>query len=304
MRPAYRALLISVLAAGALAGCGHHPAPAAAPAPARLDEATIDMITNTGDYAERRYRVDEVDVSLTRQCMSNAGFTWAGVADRPQPDASGNRAVRLAYAREHGYGLSDGPAATGPESAGSEADDALRTALLGPPNDLATFDAPQGVVYTFPRQGCAARSHTAVYGNLDTWARIAYLPQEFNLRLQSEARADPRYTAKLREWSSCLDTKHYSYESPNALVEQLTAAYRTDRRPLQQRRASEIKLAAQDVLCDFKVRLSATALDLRREYAQRLDPADRAEMTRVSTSFDAAEQRSRTLSKPAAGHDN
>jgi hypothetical protein len=300
MRPAYRALLISMLAAGALAGCGHHPAPAAAPASARLDEATVDMITNTGDYAERRYRVDEVDVSLTRQCMNSAGFTWAGVADQPKPDASGNRTVRLDYALKHGYGLSDGQAAAGPESAGPEAGDGLRAALLGPASDLAEFVAPQGVVYTFPRQGCAARSHTAVYGDLDTWARIAYLPQEFNLRLQSEANADPRYTAKLREWSNCLATSHYAYESPNAIVEQLTAAYRTDHRTLQQRRASEIKIAVQDVRCDFKVHLSATALDLRREYAQRLDPADRAELAHVSTLFDVAEQRSRTLSKPAA----
>ncbi|GGQ85254.1 hypothetical protein [Couchioplanes azureus] len=301
MRPAYRSLLISVLAAGALAGCGHHRAPPAAPAPARLDEATVDMITNTGDYAERRHRVDRVDVSLTRQCMSAAGFAWAGVADRPQPDPSGNRAVRLDYARRHGYGLSDGPAAPGPESAGPEVGDGLRTALLGPANDLARLDAPEGVVYSFPRQGCAARSHIAVYGDLDTWARIAYLPQEFNLRLESQAKADPRYTARLREWSSCLDRKHYSYESPTAVVEQLTAAYRTDRRTLAQRRASEIEIAVQDVLCDFEVRLSATALELRREYAQRLAPADRAELTRLSTLFGAAEQRSRTLSEPATG---
>ena len=297
MRPAYQALLISALAAAALAGCGNHPAPAAAPAPApaRLDEATVDMITNSGGYAERRFRVEEVDVSLTRQCMSSAGFAWAGVADQPKPDPSDNRTVRLDYARKHGYGLSDGPAAAGPESAGPEAGEGLRTALLGPANDLVEFVAPQGVSYTFPRQGCAARSHTTVYGDLVTWARIAYLPQEFNLQLHAQASADPRYTAKLRDWSRCLATKHYSYESPNAVVEKLTEAYRTDHRPLQQRRAAEIRLALQDVQCDFKVDLSVTALQLRREYAQRLGATDRAELTRVSASFDAAEQRSREL---------
>jgi hypothetical protein len=305
MRPAYGTLMISVLAAVVLAGCVDHPAPVAAsstpPAPVHLDEAAVEMVTNTGDYAERRFRVDEVDVSLTRKCMSAAGFAWAGVADKPKPDASGNRAVRLGYARTHGYGLSDGRAAAGPESAGPDVGERLRTALLGPANDLAEFVAPQGVVYTFPRQGCTARSHTAVYGDLDTWARISYLPQEFNLRLQSTATADPRYTVRLREWSTCLATKHYSYPSPNAVVEHLTAAYRTDHRTLRQRRASETEIAVQDVQCDFKVRLSATALDLRREYAQRLDPAERAELTRVSRLFGEVEQRSRTLAKPAAG---
>jgi hypothetical protein len=260
------------------------------------------MITNTGGYSMRRYRVDEVDVSLTRQCMRSAGFTWAGVADKPHPDANEGQPVSLDYIRGHGYGLSEKPPAGGAEMAGPVADDTrFRTALLGPADDLAELAAPHDIVYSFPRQGCAAQAHIAVYGDLDTWARIFYLPQEINLGLHAEATADLRYAAKLREWRTCMAGKHYSYESPNDVVERLTEAYPSDRRPLQQRRAAEIKIAVQDALCDKQVRLSATALALRREYAQRLQPSDRAEMTRLSALFDAAEQRSQILSRTAVG---
>ena len=296
MRTACRALLISVLACGSIAGCGHQPQAATFPAPDRLDEATIDMITNTGDYSQRRYRVDEIDVSLTRQCMRNAGFAWAGVADKPNPDANDGRAASLDYIRRHGYGLSEKPPAGGAAMPGPVADDTgLRTVLLGPADDLAELTAPNGVVYTFPHQGCAARSHIAVYGDLDTWARIFYLPQEINLALHGQATADPRYAAKLQGWRDCMARKNYSYESPNDAVERLTEQYRSDTRSLEQRRAAEIKIAMQDALCDEQVRLSATALALRREYAQRLQPSDRAEMARLSALFDEAELRSQNL---------
>jgi len=52
-------------------------------------------------------------------------------------------------------------------------------------------------------------------------------------------------------------------------------------------------------LCDKQVRLSATAVALRREYAQRLPPSDRSEMARLHALFVAAEQRSQSLSKVA-----
>jgi hypothetical protein len=63
---------------------------------------------------------------------------------------------------------------------------------------------------------------------------------------------------------------------------------------LAKRRAAEATIAMQDVSCDKQVRLSATALALRREYAQGVAAADRAEMARLSTLFAAAEIRSLT----------
>ena len=280
-----------MLAVGALAGCGDRPREVS-PAPGRLDEATVDMITGSGDYADRHHRVDVAEVELTRRCMRAAGFTWAGAANPANPEAKEGGGVSIDYLRRHGYGLSEESAGTGPEKFGPVVDDtAMRRALLGAEDDLVELRSPAGVRYRYPRQGCAARASIAIYGDLDTWARISYQPQELNLRLGVQAKTDPRYAAKLQEWRDCMAAKHYSYDSPNAIVAGLTEAYRTDRRPLAERRAAEITIAMQDVSCDKQVRLSVTGLAIRRENAQHLDAADRAEMARLSTLFATAERK-------------
>ena len=294
MRSSNTALLVAVLALGALVGCGQprhesDPAPVNS-APAHLGADTVDMITRSGDYPERYHRVDVADVESIRRCMRAAGFAWAGVAGTVNPEAKEGGGVSLDVVREHGYGLSDGPEK--PEKIGSGVDDtALRAALFGAADDTAEMRSPNGPLYTFSRHGCAAQGHIAIYGDLDTWARISYLPQEYNLRLSTEAKADPRYETKLREWRACMAGKHYSYASPDDIVEKLIESYRTDHRPLAQRRAAEITIALQDVSCDKQVRMSATALTLRREYAQRLPAADRAELARLSALFRDAERR-------------
>ena len=102
------ALLAVVVALGCLAGCGQsRPAPVAAPA--RLDQATVDMITRSGGYSERYHRVDLADVESIRRCMKAAGFTWTGVADAADPAADEGGGVSVDWVRQHGYGLSDDP---------------------------------------------------------------------------------------------------------------------------------------------------------------------------------------------------
>jgi hypothetical protein len=171
----------------------------------------------------------------------------------------------------------------------------LRTTLLGPPDDLVRLEAPEGAVIWYPRSGCAARAHTAVYGDLDTWARIFYLPPETNLVLHERAMADARYAAVLVRWRGCMARHGHSYSSPNEIVATLAEEYRRGHQPLAARRAREIAIAVQDVGCNKEVRLSATALELRRDYAARLGPGQGTEMNRLAGRFDEAEPRSATL---------
>src|SRR5690349_4871433 len=204
MRSSGIALLVAALAVGTLAGCGQR-SPEQSPAPGRLDESTVDMITGSGDYAERRHRVDVAEVELTRQCMHAAGFTWSGSASAENPEAKEGGGVSIDQVRLHGYGLSDEPTGLAPGQAGPVADDtALRKALLGAEDDLVELTSPAGVEYRYPRRGCAAQASIALYGDLDTWARSTYLPQEVNLRLGARAKTDPRYLAKLGEWRACM----------------------------------------------------------------------------------------------------
>jgi len=289
MRSKSTVLVVAMLALSALAGCGHR-APENEQVLVRLDADTLDMITGAGDYSERFHRVDAADVEITRRCMRAAGFAWQGVAKPVNPQAREGSSRSLDEVRENGYGLSDAPGkSAGP---GAAADDpAMRTALFGPRNAVAELKTTNGTAYMASRTGCLAQGHITIYGDFGTWADISLEPQLLNLRLSAEAKADPRYTAKVGEWRDCMAGKRLSFTSPNDLVDKLTAAYRTDRRSLAQRRAAEIKLALQDFGCDEQVRMSATALALRREFAQRLPTADRAEMARLSAKFKLVEQR-------------
>jgi hypothetical protein len=285
-----RTLLSAVAVACLAAGC-EQPEPNAAPD--RLDTLTVDMITDAGDYPERQRQLELVEVEAIEQCMRAAGFDWTGTAGPPNPEAKYGGGVSMDHLRQHGYGLSDEkpaeepdqqPGMTGPVAGQT----ALRKALLGPDGDLGELISVNGAQYRYPRQGCKAQSAEAFYGDLDTWARIRYLPGEANARLYRQAESDPRYQAKLVEWRACMGGR---YESPGAIVKQLGEEYRTDDRPLEQRRAAEIKLALEDVGCNKKVRLTVTGLELRREFAQSLPAADRTELTRLAALFQEAEKR-------------
>ncbi len=301
MRHTSKATALALMVIGLLFGCGHpqpksEPAPRPVSGPQQLDQATIDMITNSGSYPNRQYRVALVDMALTEECMRNAGISWSGAVDEPNPDADAGGAVSVDWVRHHGYGLSDGETTSGQPQQSSGEDTRLRATLLGPPNELAKMTAPNGVIYWYPKQGCAARAHIAVYGDLDTWARITYVPQEINLVLSGQANTDERYHAVLRSWRDCMAQHHYSYVSPQDITSALAEAYRTDREALVERRTKEIAIAMQDLRCNQQVHLSQTALQLRREYAQKIDPQQRAKMAQLSALFTAAERRSRKCS--------
>ena len=202
--------------------------------------------------------------------------------------------MRIANARRHGYGMSDpsAPTATGEKApSAADVDPRLRTALLGPNSDLARLVIDGHTTYMFPRTGCAAQAHITIYGSLDAWARISYIPQEVNLTLGAQARSDHRYAAALRHWRTCMAAHQYRYTSPTDIINDLATKYTSDREPLARRRAKEIKLATQDVTCNQQASLSSTENTLRRDYAQLLNPAERAELTRLANLFAQARLR-------------
>jgi hypothetical protein len=277
-----------LLMMGLLSGCGD-----ARPgsAPERLSDATLNMITRTGDYPEQLWRVTLADEALTQRCMRAAGYNWSGGAIAPVPESDTRD---LANARRHGYGLSDPPApAETPAQTGDEA--GLRAALFGPDNSLSALTIDDATRYLFPRSGCAASAHKKIYGSLDTWARITYIPQETNLVVASQAIADPRYLAATQRWSACMATHHFTYDSPMDVASKLVERYRTDREPLARRRTTEITLAVQDMTCRQQAALRAAQAELTLEYAQKLAPAKRAELTQLTTLFAKARKRAHDI---------
>lgn len=279
-----------LLLVGLLSGCTSvRPESTPAVAPARLSEEAIDLVTSSGAVPVQMWRVQVADEKLTERCMWAAGFTWTGSAQPPAPRR--DAAQMLADARRNGYGMSDVDPEAGPEP-GAAPDPRMLAALIGPEEDRAELVIDGRASYSFPRTGCLADAHTAIYGSLDTWARISYIPQEINVVLGGQARTDDRYQAALQGWRACMAAHGHAYESPLDLVERLAAAYPADRRPLARRRAAETRLAVQDVTCNQQAGLSTTEDKLRREYANRLSAKERAELTELTRLFVQAWHRS------------
>lgn len=297
MSSAARAVTAAMLVAvGLLSGCtSTRPESVPGAAPARLSEETVDLVTESGTYPEQRWRVRVADETLTARCMRAAGFTWTGSA---RPPTRHSAAQELADAHRHGYGMSDLAA---PADPAERADDNAaghprrQAALFGPDHAFAQLVIDGHASYQFPRTGCMAQAHIAVYGSLDAWARITYVPQEINLTLGGQARSHARYQAALRRWQTCMAAHHHTYASPHALITQLATKYRNDHEPLAQRRSAEIKLAVQDITCNQHAGLNSTDAALRREYAQNLSPAERTELTTLTHLFAQAWQRSQVL---------
>jgi hypothetical protein len=274
----------TLLATGLLSGCARN---SPAPPDTSLSEAAVDIATQSGAYPDQMERVSLAENKLIERCMRGAGFTWSGAARRP---ARPSDAEVLANARRNGYGMS---AAGSPSAPPGTADDGprIRAALLGPDDDLARLVIDGRAAYWFPRTGCAAQAHIAVYGTLDDWARVSYVPPEIDLILGEQAESDDLYQAALGQWRTCMATHHHTYASPAAVPTELAAKYRTDDEPLAQRRAREITIAVDDATCAQQVGLTATRNALRRQHAQQLSSPQRAELARLADLFTQARRR-------------
>lgn len=294
MRPLTVKATLLVLMAGILSGCGSSQ-PGGARLPDHLSQSTVDMVTNSGDYPARLYRVELVDLALTEKCMRDAGIPWKGYVDRPNPDADEGGGVSADWVRQHGYGLSEPKPSDRPNGQASDSNDPrLRETLLGPRTALAKLTAPGDIVYWYPKQGCAAKAHASLYGDLDTWARIMYMPQEISLGLSKKATSDERYQAAVGRWRTCMSQYQYNYDSPSSIPSALRKAFEDSTESLDQRREKEITIAVRALGCDQQVGLSRTGLRLRREFARTIEPQQRAEMTRLSGLFTKAESAARS----------
>jgi hypothetical protein len=251
-----------------------------------MDGAAVDMITSSGGFPARRYLVDLATDRMTERCMRAAGIGWSAPVGKPPPASDEDRILDPAARRRHGYGFADGDGER-PDPGGG--DPRVDAAMVGSAPRYETLTVLGTARYTYPVTGCLARARAAVAGDAATWMRISVTPQEIGMRLGGAVTADARYSAAQRRWARCMADHHLRYATPEDLRRHLVRT-KADR-------AEEIGLAVQDARCDVAARLSRTELSLRRAAAQTVEPAQRAEMIRVSAAFATAVSRARTLLK-------
>ncbi|MEV4416708.1 hypothetical protein [Catellatospora sp. NPDC049609] len=297
-------LLPALLLAATLAGCGTtQPAggsPPAAPAvPIELDAAALDLVTWSGTFPAGHHLVLRAMAKVTADCMRTHGFTWTPYAAEPPLDGTDEqRTLDLERRRRDGYGLwrTDGDGAQEPPSADPAADEPrYQQALNGDPARTGSLDVPGLGTITYALDGCTARGYATVFGDITTWARVAYLPQGINRTAARTAAAHPRHGEALAAWSRCMAGHGHRYATPDDIRVALGTAYRQSGGRAEDRREAEVALAVQDARCDQQVRLTATELELRREAVRALAVDQRAEIARLSAGFTAAVARARSL---------
>ncbi|MER5787763.1 hypothetical protein [Streptomyces sp. NPDC001980] len=302
--------LLACAAAGALAltGCaGSVPAPHAART-AAITPAGLDLLTDSGTYANAESSLTRAESQLIASCMTARGLRYvvagSGSASATTPTAQ----VDLRRRRSQGYGLyeqytaaagnptpaqadASGKIVSGRTSSDKTASDktasdkalsndayvrslsagkaaAYMTALRGSTSDLRTFRMADGSL-EFSVKGCEADSRRQLYGSLTTYAELAAIPQNLNATLTGPVQRDAAYLALMRKWSTCMADRGYHYALPSDAQVRLKASYQRSGATSALRRR-EIATAVADGTCALRLRIPSEVVAIRKRLAGSL----------------------------------
>lgn len=282
----------------ALAGCG--PA-GAEPSPDRMQLA-FELMTHTGSFHAGQAALDAAEHRLTGACMEKQGLVYTSETGPVDTRTDEEREIDLDNRRARGYGLSESLAqADGTDSTveyPSELDryvaqlpererKAYRQALFGDERDYQAIQIPHGGKTSFPGVGCVAEARAQLFGDVVSWARVAYIPQSFHAVLTRRASDDPGYATAMDEWRACLAARGYSFTTPDEAVDDVTKAYkRTGNTP--ETRQDEIAVAVADGECAREAHVPSRVLDLKRKYLHVLSNQERLALGAVADAWSDA----------------
>jgi hypothetical protein len=126
-----------------------------------------------------------------------------------------------------------------------------------------------------------------LFGDVVSWAHVAYVPQTFNNMLTKRVIDDPGYAAAMGEWRACMATRGDRFASPEEAAEQVGASYHRDGYT-PTGRAHEIAVAVADGECARDTRIPSRVIELKRKYLLRLPDDDRQALGAVSDAWSAA----------------
>jgi len=270
-----------------------------------LSAGALDLLTQSGSYAENEYLLSRAERELTRRCMGRQGHRYpvdqAGFLRQSDED----RGLNMNERRRHGYGLfaeySTGPAhgngreaadnATAPPPAERAA---YLHALRGSAGDVTAMQLPGGGEIVFSRVGCEAESRQRLYRSLTRWAQVRYVPQRLNLSVTHRVKGDPALAAAMRRWAECMAVHGYRYSSPGDASDRLRVEYR-EVGPTAALRRREIDIALADGRCASHLHIPSTVLTLKKRYANLLPAKDKLELEQLTRSWLATAATARSL---------
>ncbi|GCE75822.1 hypothetical protein CBZ_08780 [Cellulomonas biazotea] len=286
LRPAVVALVLAVTAA-ACAGApgGGDEVPAGQEAEQAASSSPLDaywsQIGTLGDADRQRHETLE---RLVARCMTEEGFTYEPVPYLPTSADALPGSGTLAWAREHGYGittLAEAVSAAGGGTAGTDPNvatlnrmsDAERAAWT-----IAHRGAGAASTGGWQQQGCRGQAEhqlaaAALPGDDAGYLalREAYDAEPF------DAASDPAVAQALAEWAGCVAAAGHPAATPDAAQDLVRDAQRAGTAKAELR-ALELAVAVADRTCQESTGYAAAVDAARAAHDQRFVDAHQAEL--------------------------
>ena len=274
------------------------PAPspgASSPSDEKLISVAGDLATRSGGWALQQQAIDSALNRATNTCMTDAGYP--APADPPRVTGwTEEGAVDMPTRRRFGYGLAAAPPLDHADSSETRMLAAMSDhdrqryleALLGESGPTLLVRLPDGREIQTPRTGCVASGRAAVFGSIEAWATVTYVPESFGSVVTSKVQATPIYRHALERWRTCASGAGVTALSPDAVVDEVRARYATDGiNPTT--RSHETTMAVVDGQCALEAHLPRAAAEARRQLlAAALDDGQRHILTNAAAMWVSA----------------
>ncbi|SED67171.1 hypothetical protein SAMN05216489_04079 [Streptomyces sp. 3213] len=269
-------ILVGLLLVTGLAGCasarsagpGHGAAPTS---------GVVDLATRSGDWPRTEALLQNAVNRLDERCLRAAGFAVPSApAVRLPAPGDEEAAIGLAQRRTIGYGIATPVPASAPPASETYANtlsaldhNRYGTAQFGSAAPRTSVTLIRSATVEVASGGCVGDARRALAGDLRTWARLTYIPDQLDTRLSAQAMTDPRYLRALADWRTCLRGRGFSYISPEAAQAALRKAYPNSGGTAAFKR-HEIAVAVADGTCARTAHLPTVLLSVRRSLVSRL----------------------------------
>jgi hypothetical protein len=260
-----------------------------------------------GLWPATEHILNSANNALTEECMQAHGFQYPSDAlpDPPPPEDEA-ATVDMPRRRQAGYGIAAELDPTpAPADAVSSVDnyvnglpvnrqDLFHRTLFGSDQDRTTIDLPDGSTVVVHAKGCEADSRRALAGDVTTWARLTYVPEQLGNRLAEKLTASAAYLAATDRWRSCMAARRFPYHTTEQAQDALRTRYRHSG-PTPEAREAEVAVAIADGECELSAHLPSTVLAVRRGLAESLPVDDRRTLVELAAVRAAAVGRAHSV---------
>jgi hypothetical protein len=207
---------------------------------------------------------------VTAECMAKQGFRYPPyeLGRRTDPEDSNLAGVALLTvpeAQQRGYGLhissSPDPQALDPDAATAQylatltpAEQQRYHTVLDPGRAQAEVELSGGVRASASIEGCVAEGRAHVYGSVENFLKLFYLPQGIRQFSEQALRA-PAVTEARRAYARCMRSAGYRVESPADALDLARTNFGTTRTAEGTVSDAERGMAVADATCQAEADL-------------------------------------------------